>query len=169
MCSLHDAFAEVTSTIQGAEDTHISETLFNMLEIKGIFEGDTHKIWTQDQNVNDGDVLKEPTSVDDLTSETLMVRDTMIAKLDKKKLGQAIMPLERICALLDPRRKECSADHLVNGNSNTKFSALDDVNSIARTFVRETVGSTSSEANSRGDGVGIISSGGRCSGSSNPD
>ena len=83
MCSLHDAFAEVTSTIQGA-DTHISETLFNVLEIKEIFEGDMHKIRTQDQNYNDGDVLKEPTSVDDLTNETLMVRVTMIAKLDKK-------------------------------------------------------------------------------------
>ena len=50
--------------------------------------------------------MKESTSVDDLMSETLMVRDIMIAKLDKKKLGQATMPLERICALLDPRGKE---------------------------------------------------------------
>ena len=77
-----------------------------MLEIKGIFEWDTHKIRTQDQNYSDGDVLKEPTSVDDLTSETLMVRVTVIVKLDKKKLGQATMPQERICALLDPRRKK---------------------------------------------------------------
>ena len=51
-------------------------------------------------------MLKEPTSVDDLTSETLMIRITMIAKLDKKKLGQATMHLERICALLDQRQKE---------------------------------------------------------------
>ena len=120
VCSLLDAVAEVTTRIQGAEDTHISETMFNMLEIKKIFGGDTHKIWTQDQNYNDGDVLKEPTSVDDLTNETLMVRDTMITKLDKKKLSQATMPLKRICALLDPRRKECSADHPANGNSNLK-------------------------------------------------
>ena len=73
MCSLLDVFAEVTTRIQGAEDTHISETMFNMLEFMEIFEGDTHKILTQDQNYNDGDVLKEPTSVDDLTSETLVV------------------------------------------------------------------------------------------------
>ena len=73
MCNLLDVVAEVTTRIQGAEDTHISETMFNMLEFMEIFEGDTHKILTQDQNYNDGDVLKEPTSVDDLTSETLVV------------------------------------------------------------------------------------------------
>ena len=81
--------------------------------------------------------------MDDLTSETLMVRDIMIAKLYTKKLGQATMPLERICTPLDPRRKECLADHLVNGNSNMKSSAIDDVNSIARMFLEETVRSTS--------------------------
>ena len=146
VCSLLDVVAEVTIRIQGSEDTHISETMFNMLEIKEIFEEDTHKIRTPDQAYNDGDVLKEPTSMDDLSSETLMVHDVMIAMLDKKKLDQATMPLERICALLDPRRKECLADHLVNGNSNLKSSAIDDVNSIARTFVEETFGSTSSAA-----------------------
>ena len=93
-CSLFDVIGEVTTRIHGANYTHISETMFNMLEIKEIFEGDMHKIRTQDQNYNDGDVLKEPTSVDDFTSEALMVRDTMIAKFDMKKLGQATMPLE---------------------------------------------------------------------------
>ena len=123
VCGLLDVVTKVTIGIQGSEDTHINETMFNMLEIKEIFEGDTHKIRTQDQTYNDDDVLKEPTNVDDLTSETLMVWDIMIAKLDKKKLGQATMPLERICALLDPRRKECSADYLINGSSILKTSA----------------------------------------------
>ena len=94
--------------------------------------------------------------MDGYTSETLMVRDTIIAKLDKIKLVQATMPLKRICALLDPRRKECSADHLVNGNSNLKSSANDDVNS----FVEEKVGATFSAAKCGGDGGGGGSSGG---------
>ena len=61
------------------------------------------------------------------------------------------MPLERICALLDPGRKECSADHLVRGNSNLKSSVIEDVNSIARTFVKETIGPTSSAPKCGGD------------------
>ena len=61
MYSLIDVVVDVTTRIQGAEDTHISsETMFNMLEAKEIFEGDTHKIRTQDQDYNDGDMLKEP-------------------------------------------------------------------------------------------------------------
>ena len=112
VCSLLDVVAEVTTKIQGADDTHISQTMFNMKEIMEIFADDEHRIRVQDQNYSDGDVLKEKMGVDELTSETLLTRDTMIAKLTKKNLGYALMPLERICALLDPRRKECSTEHL---------------------------------------------------------
>ena len=52
VCSLLHVVAEVTIRIQGSENTHISETMFKMLEIKEIFEGDTHKIRTQDQTYN---------------------------------------------------------------------------------------------------------------------
>lgn len=45
------------------------------------------------------------------------------------------MPVERICALLDPRRKDCSAEHLVNGDAHLKTSAVDDVKNVAKTFV----------------------------------
>ena len=34
VCSLLDVVAEVATRIQGAEDTHISLTIFNILEIK---------------------------------------------------------------------------------------------------------------------------------------
>ena len=37
ICGLLDVVAEVTTRIQGAEDTHICETMFNMLEIKETF------------------------------------------------------------------------------------------------------------------------------------
>ena len=47
----------------------------------------------------------------------------------------ARVPVERICALLDPRRKDCSAEHLVNGNVYLKISAIDDAKNVAKTFV----------------------------------
>ena len=47
----------------------------------------------------------------------------------------ARVPVEHTCALLDPRRKSCSAEHLVNGNVHLKTSAIDDVKNVAKTFV----------------------------------
>ena len=47
----------------------------------------------------------------------------------------ARVPVERICALLDPRRKDCFAEHLVNGNAHMKTFAIDDVKNVAKTFV----------------------------------
>ena len=60
----------------------------------------------------------------------------------------ARVPVERICALLDPRLKDCSAEHLVNGNVHLKTSAIDDVKNVAKTFV----GPASSAAGDSGTG-----------------
>ena len=59
-----------------------------------------------------------------------------------------VVPVERICALLDPRRKDCSAEHLVNGNVHLKTSAIDDVQNVAKTFVEP----ASSDAGDGGNG-----------------
>lgn len=96
-----------------------------------------------------------------------MVWDTMITKVNKNKLGQATKPPESACALLDPRKKEWSADHLVNGISNLKFSTINDVKSTAGTFAEENIESTISAVKCGDDGVGIVTGG--CNGSSNPD
>ena len=48
----------------------------------------------------------------------------------------ARVTVERICALLYPRRKVCSAEHLVNGNAHLKTSAIDDLKNVAKTFVK---------------------------------
>lgn len=153
VCSLLDVVAEVTIKIQGSSDTHISQTMFNMLEIKEIFQEDEHKIRTPDQLYDGGSVLKERQTVDELSSEAQTVRNVMLERLEKKELGQARMPLERICALLDPRRKDCSADHLVNGSAELKKLAIDDVKSVAERFV-EPVLSVSSAAGGGGGGSG---------------
>ena len=160
VCSLLDVVAEVTMRIQGGADTHISQTMFNMLEIKEIFEEEEHKIRTLDQPYDGRDVLKENQSVDDLSMEARTVRNVMLEKLAKKELGQARMPVECICALLDLRRKDCSADHIVNDSAALKDSAMKDVKSVAKTF-REPVTSISPSA---GDGGG----GGAGTGSSQP-
>ena len=60
---------EVTIKIQGGVDTHISQTMFSMLEIKEIIGDTEHWIRAPDQAYDGGDVLKEKTSLDDLTSE----------------------------------------------------------------------------------------------------
>ena len=154
VCSLLDVVAEVTVKIQGATDTHISQTMFNMREIREIFSGDVYKIRVPDQPYNDDSVLKEKIQVDDLMTETCKVREVVLSRMEKKELGAARMPLERICALLDPRRKDCSDEHLVNGSADLKASAIADVKSVAKTFAEADLGSASSSAGSGGAGGG---------------
>ena len=50
VCSLLDVVSEVTAKIQEGDDTHISQTMFNMKEIMEIFENHEHSIRVQDQN-----------------------------------------------------------------------------------------------------------------------
>ena len=148
--------------------------MFSMLEIKEIIGDTEHWIRAPDQAYDGGDVLKEKTSLDDLTSEALKVRDTFLSRLESKGLGEASMPLERICALLDPRRKDCSEEHLLNGSAALKADAISDVKNVAKTFVDPVVvpaspaedGSGSSGGNGGSGGGG---SGGSGSGSGEPN
>ena len=73
--------------------------------------------------------------VADLSQAAQLVREVLLSKLEKKDLGMARAPVGRICVLLDPRRKDCSAEHLVNGNAHLKTFAIDDVKNVAKTFV----------------------------------
>lgn len=96
-------------------------------------------------------MLKENVDTDDLSLEAQTVQDVMLDRLERKELGQTKMPVERICALPDPRRKECSAAHLANGSAALKTSAMDDVMNVAKTFV-DPVESTASAARGGGGG-----------------
>ena len=118
-------------------------------------------------------MLKEKTSLDDLTIEALKVRDTLLSRLESKGLGEASMPLERIGALLDPRRNDCSEEHLLNGSAALKADAIADVN-VAKTFVDPIVVPASpaedGSGSSGGDGgSGSGASGGSGSGSGEPN
>ena len=79
--------------------------MFNMMEIKEIFTEEDHNIRTPDQTCDSsGDILKERMGVDDLSQEAQLVREVLLSK-SEKKLGLArVVPVERICALVDPRR-----------------------------------------------------------------
>ena len=69
------------------------------------------------------------------------------------------MPVERICALLDPRRKDCSDDHFINGGEPLKTSAIADVKNVTKTFVDPSNGPAPS-ATGGGSGAGGSGSGG---------
>lgn len=68
------------------------------------------------------------------------------------------MSLERICALLDPRRNNYLNKHLVNGSLALPASDMDYEKNVANTFVDGIVRSASSaaegEAGGRGGGSG---------------
>ena len=102
---------------------------------------------------------------EDLTAEAQQVRRVLLSKLAKKKLGTARMPVERICALLDPRRKDCSDDHFINGGEPLKTSAIADVKNVAKTFVDPSNGPAPSAT---GDGSGAGGSGSGGDGSNPP-
>ena len=135
VCSLLDVVAEVAIKVQEGADTHIGQTMFNMMETKEIFTEKDHSIRTSDETYDSsGGILKERMGVDDLSQEAQLVREVLLSKLEKKELRMARVLVERICALLDPRRKAYSAEHLVNGNAHLKTSAIYDVKNVAKTF-----------------------------------
>lgn len=59
----------------------------------------------------------------DLTCNAQTVRNVLLELLESKEQGKANMKVERLCALLDPRRKTCSAAHLVNGGPAVRICA----------------------------------------------
>ena len=84
VCSLLDVVAEVTIKI-GA-DTHIGQTMFNMMKIKAIFTEEDHNIRTPVQTYDSsGDILKERMGVDDLSQEAQLVREVLLSKLGEKR------------------------------------------------------------------------------------
>ena len=145
--------------MEGGADTHIGQTMYNMMEIKEVFTEEDHNIRTPDQSYeSNGDIWKERMGVDDLSQEAqlLIVREVLLSKLKKKELGMARVPVERICALLDPRRKDSSAQHLANGNVHQKTPAIDDVKNVAKTFVEPASSAAGDGGNGGAGGDGVF-------------
>ena len=139
-----------------------------MLEIKEIIADEEHWIRIPDHPYDGGHVLKKKSSLDDLTSEALQVCDTLFSRLEKKGLEEASMPLEGICALLDPRGKDRSEEHLINGSAALKASDIADLKNVAKTFLEAVVVPASPAAGDGGRGSGGNGGGGSGSASGEP-
>lgn len=161
VCSLLDLVAEVTTPVRGSVDTHISQTMFNMKEVKEVLEGEEFDVRTPEQAYAADDVSTVKASLYDLTPEAQAVRAMLLEGLESKELGQANTKAERICALLDPRRKSCSAAHLVNGGPAVQAAAETDLHEIANSFVDvQARASSSAAAPSAGGPAGAAGLGG---------
>ena len=68
----------------------------------------------------------ESTQVEELTLEAQDVREVLLAVMEDKGVGKASLKVERLCALLDPRRKALGADQLVNGSAVLSTRAEED-------------------------------------------
>ena len=75
----------------------------------------------------------EDTPVSDLTIEAQDVRDVLLEVMEQKHLGKACLTVERMCTLLDPRRK-LSADQFVNGSAALRTRAEGDLNQLIAKF-----------------------------------
>lgn len=85
VCSLLDVVVEVTIKIQGGANTHIGQTMFNIMEIKEIFTEEDNNIRIPDQQSDtSGAILKERMDVDDLSQEPQPVREVLLSRLEKK-------------------------------------------------------------------------------------
>lgn len=133
VCSLLHTIAEVTTRIQGSVDTHVSQTVFLMKEAKEVMDGDTLPIRGPEAD-SAGPVPTENTPVEELSEEAQRVREVLVEVMADKGLGTVDLKAERICMLLDPRRKQCSSTECLNGCDSLKRWAADDVKEMGDSF-----------------------------------
>lgn len=133
MCSLLDVVAEANTDIQGFFNTHKSQAMFIMKEVR---TSSKRRVATSAYPI-------EPILAT-MRREKIPRRRTIrrgrkpcetLEVLGIKGLGGANKTGERICELLDPRRKSCSAVHIVNGSIQVKANAKSDLNAVADIFV----------------------------------
>lgn len=81
-----------------------------------------------------GGIPTETIDVLDLTSEAQDVRGAQLEVMEDRGVWQASLKVERMCALLDPRRKSLDDDHFVNGAAALGTSAEDDLKALIEQF-----------------------------------
>ena len=77
----------------------------------------------------------ESTQVVELTLEVQGVREVLLWVIEVKGVGKALLKVERLCALLDPRRKALDADQLVNGSAALRTRTEEDLKGVVAEFV----------------------------------
>ncbi|CAN0245727.1 unnamed protein product [Ascophyllum nodosum] len=76
----------------------------------------------------------ESTQVAELTLKAQDVREVQLEVTEDKGVGKAPLKVERLCALLDPRRKALGADQLVNGSAALRTRAEEDLKGVIAKF-----------------------------------
>lgn len=140
VCSLLDEVSEATIRMQGAKDTHVSQAMFIMREVIDMLNEEVQPIRVPNATVLPapaGGIPTEKTDVVDLTTEAQEVREVLLEVMEDKGVGKASLKVERVCALLDPRRKSLGADQLVNGSAALRTRAEADLKAVIAEFADE--------------------------------
>ena len=104
--------------------------MFIMREVIQMLNGDKQPIRRPDATVlkvPEGGLPTEQTDILDLTKEAQEVRDVLLEVMAEKGLGKATLKVERVCALLDPRRKSLDNSQIVNGSATLRTHAEEDL------------------------------------------
>ena len=113
VCSLLDDVCEATIRMQGAGDTHVSHAMFIIVVVIATLIEEFHPIRVPNVTVlpppPDGPPT-ESTQVAELILEAQDVREVLLKVMEDKGVRRASLKVERLCALLNPRRKAPGAD-----------------------------------------------------------
>lgn len=165
VCSLLTDVSEITIRMQGAQDTHISQAMFLIQEVIEMLGADSHPIRVasaivappppaegmipteeEENQPQPGGIPTEETQVSDLTLEAQEVRQVLLEVMEEKGVGKALQRVERLSALLDPRRKSLDAEQLGNGSAALRTAAEADLKAFIANFSSEPSVSTPAPA-----------------------
>ena len=108
-----------------------------MTEVIAMLKEESHPIWVPNATVlpppPDG-IPTESTQVAELTLEAQGVREVLLEVMEDKGVGKASLKVERLCALLEPRRKALGADQIVNGSAALTTRAEEDLKGVIADF-----------------------------------
>ena len=137
VCSLLDEISDDTTRMQGAGDTHVSQAIFIMTEAIAMLKEESHPIRVPNATVllssPDG-IPTESTQVAELTLDAQDVRKVLLEVMANKGVGKASLKVERLGALLDPRRKALGAAQLVNDPAALRTRAEEDLTGVIAEF-----------------------------------
>ena len=111
--------------------------MFIVTEVITILEEECHPIRVPNATVlpppQDG-IPTESIQVSELTLEAQDVREVFLEVMEYKGVRKASLKVERLCVLLDPRRKALGADQLVNGSVALRIRAEKDLKGVIAKF-----------------------------------
>ena len=124
--------------MQGVGNTHVSQVMFIVTEVIAMLKEESRPIRVPSATVlppqPDG-IPRESTQVAELTTlEAQEVREVLLEVMEDKGVGKASLKVERLCALLDPRRKALGANQLGNGSAAFRIRVEEDLKGLIAEF-----------------------------------